>query len=142
MSDPGSSPTDGHDRLAASSADSEMERSSALFLADIERLRELEVQKRAMAAGDPERPALARSIEDLVVVLLGRSGYQRRLADEDRQQSSDGTERHPSEALDDWREAERRLTEGRVLIQRALEDVERYQQEYGTAFAHQEAETG
>ena len=127
--------TDGHATLAAASAESKLQRSSAAFLADLDRLKGLELAKRAMASDDPARPVLARSIEDLVGILLGRSGYQRRLADEGIQQFHSGAHRHPSAVLDDWRDAERRLIEGRSLLQRATDDAERYREEYRAAFA-------
>jgi hypothetical protein len=120
--------------LAATSTESELIRSSKAFLADLQQLQQMEMRKAAMDPEDPERPDIARRIEDLSSILLGRSAYQRRLADEGFQQTDGHEGRQPSAVLEDWRDAENRLMEGRSTVQRALEDAERYRNEYRTAF--------
>jgi hypothetical protein len=134
MADPRPTSGDGHDALTASSTESELLRSSQAFLADLEQLQQMELRKAAMDPEDPERPDIARRIEDLSSILLGRSAYQRRLADEGFRQADGHEGRHPSAVLSDWRDAEHRLMEGRSMVQRALEDAERYRTEYRTAF--------
>src|SRR5687767_2152912 len=112
MIDPQPTSLDGHDQASASSADDELQCSSKAFLSDLEQLHDMEVRKAAMAPDDPKRPDLARQVEDLVAVLLSRSAYQRRLADEGLHQQLDGSApRHPSAVLSDWRDAEHRLME-------------------------------
>jgi hypothetical protein len=126
-----------------STTDSELQRSSQAMLADLDRLREMEVRKAAMAPDDPERPDLARAIEDRATILLGRSAYQRRLAVEGFDQLDQAAPRHASDVLTDWRDAEQRLMEARSLLQRAIDDSERYRDEYRIAFgALQERERG
>jgi hypothetical protein len=94
----------------------------------------MERRKGAMGPDDPERPDLARQIEDLTAVLLGRSAYQRRLADEGFAQVDGGEARPPAVVLEDWRDAEHRLVEGRSIVQRALDDAERFREEYRISF--------
>jgi len=45
----------------------ELQRASALFLVELERVAELERTKRAMRPDDPGRPALARQVEDVTI---------------------------------------------------------------------------
>jgi hypothetical protein len=135
MTDPGPTSGDGHEPLATASADDELQRSSKAFLADLEQLQRMELRKAAMSPDDPERPDLARQVEDRASILLGRSAYQRRLADEGRHQLDGGDARHPSAVLHDWRDAEHRLMEGRSTVQRALDDAERFREEYRIAFS-------
>ena len=126
--------TDGHEPDAPPSTDSELQRSSAAFMLELATIQGLESRKAAMAPDDPERPVLARVIEDHVAVLMGRSAYQRRLVDEGYHEAEGGDGRHPSAVLTDWRDAEHRMMQARSALQRAIEQTERLQKEYRVAF--------
>jgi hypothetical protein len=127
-------PADRDGRATASATDQELQRSSQAFLADLQQLEMMELRKAAMALEDPERPNLARAIEDRVTILLGRSAYQRRLAVEGFDQLDGGEVRHPTSVLRDWRDAEHRLMEARASLQRAVDGCDRYREEYRVAF--------
>jgi hypothetical protein len=134
MNEPQPTSGDGVARQSTTT-DEELQRSSRAFLADLAELEEMEVRKAAMAPGDPERPNLARAIEDKATILLGRSAYQRRLAIEGFHQSEQEIPpRRAHAVLADWRDAERRLMEARSALERAIDDADRFRVEYRAAF--------
>lgn len=115
---------------------------SDAFLARLDRLHALEVEKRLLTPGTDPMVALAAEIEELVKAVLSVATTQHALAD--RADPSDGLRpieavppREAAEILADWRAAERRLTSaepGSAERDAALADIDRLRQEYSRAF--------
>ena len=105
------------------SIEPELRATSDSLLATLDRLRELELEKRQTALGSPRLVELSVEIERLAASVLGASDVQSDLArvaqdlvdkgDLDSTQSIDsmGNTRDVHTVLSDWRETERRLAE-------------------------------
>jgi len=110
----------------------ELERSSQVFLTEIERLKELELSKIDLAPGDDSRTMLAKEIEDITVGLLSLGRYQTRLVQLEAEavgRAGDGV-REPALILQEWRAAEGRLHEARTAMERASDEVDRLRDEH------------
>jgi hypothetical protein len=122
--------------------ESALRTTSDAFLARLDRLHDLEVEKRLLTPGSDRMVALAAEIEELVREVLSVANTQYELAE----QSDPGAGLRPIEAvppreaaeiLADWRAAERRLTEtaaGSADHDVARADIDRLRQEYSRAF--------
>jgi hypothetical protein len=122
--------------------ESRLRTASDAFLARLDRLHELETEKRLLTPGSPRMVGLAGEIEDLVRDVLETAGTQLELAEK-----AQGTShmrpieavppRDAPEILADWRAAERRLNEagpGTADEDGARADIERLRAEYSRAF--------
>ena len=115
---------------------------SDAFLARLDRLHALEVEKRLLTPGTDRMVALAAEIEELVKDVLSAANTQHVLAD--RADPNAGLRpieaippREAAEILADWRAAERRLTSAEpesAERDAALADIDRLRQEYSRAF--------
>lgn len=124
--------------------DQELRLTSDSFLARVERLQALEVQKRELPPN--ESAALAHEVEALTREVLDWAERQTKLADE---AATTSTERQPiaiipprplHDVLAEWRAAERRLaTEqpGTATFESARADVDRLRDEYARAYSAQ-----
>ena len=110
----------------------ELQASARVFLAEVDRLREIESRKGALPPGDDARPPLARQVEDVVVGLVAMSRYQTRLVDTQTEalDGYDNPVRSVPEVLEDWRAAERRLHEARTAMERAADETARLREEH------------
>ena len=120
----------------------QLHRSSVLFLAEVERLQELEREKQAMEPSDDRRPEAALEIEDITGGLLSLSRYQTRLVHLERQASAGrdvAPPRAPATILEEWRKAERRLHEARVALAEASDDADRLRTEHLDSVSQGEA---
>jgi hypothetical protein len=120
----------------------ELRLTSDTFLARVERLQALEVQKREMAPSPTA--AIAREVEALPAEVLRLARRQTALASLAASESPDGRPiavtgpRAVAVVLDEWRAAERSLTEvqpGTAAWESIRSDVDRLRDEY--ARAHQ-----
>jgi hypothetical protein len=113
-------------------AETSLDRSGQVFLAEIERLAELERRKQEMAPDDEARLDVAHQVEGLVMDLTMLSRYQTRLvALESQSLGVDaGDERSTPAILEAWRAAERRLHETRMAMERASDDADRLRAEH------------
>ena len=106
------------------SIEPDLHATSDAMLANLDRLRELEVEKRNLPFGSPRLVELASEIERLAVIVLGASDTQVDLAKEalaeahrgaiDPSTTIEDLEPAPRElhaVLSEWRDAERRLSE-------------------------------
>lgn len=115
---------------------------SDAFLARLDRLHALEVEKRLLTPGSERMVALAAEIEELVRDVLSVAGTQHVLADQadpnDRLRPIEAIPpREAADILADWRAAERRFTSanaGSAEQDAARADIERLRQEYSRAF--------
>ena len=122
--------------------ESALRTASDAFLARLDRLHDLEVEKRLLTPGSDRMVALAAEIEELVREVLNVAGTQHVLADRaDPQDNLRPIEAIPprdaAEILADWRAAERRFTSagaGSAEQDAARADIERLRQEYSRAF--------
>lgn len=115
---------------------------SDAFLARLDRLHALEVEKRLLTPGTDRMVALAAEIEELVRDVLHVASAQHVLAD--RADPDDALRpieaippREAADILADWRAAERRFTSakaGSAEQDAARADIERLRQEYSRAF--------
>ena len=120
----------------------ELRLTSDTFLARVERLQALEVQKRELPPS--QTAALAREVETLASEVLRLARRQTALASLAASESPDGRPiavtgpRAVAVVLDEWRAAERSLTEvqpGTAAWESIRSDVDRLRDEY--ARAHQ-----
>jgi hypothetical protein len=119
----------------AEAAERDLQASSALFMTGLERATELERRKVHLAPGDEARDGLAREIEAITLDLVSRGRYQTRLIQLEEQALDGQPEvRHPSDVLEDWRAAERRLSEARIELERASDEADRLREEHRHAF--------
>jgi hypothetical protein len=106
------------------SIEPDLHATSDAMLANLDRLRELEIEKRNLPFGSPRLVELASEIERLAATVLGASDTQADLAKEALQQARSGAidpsttiedlgppARELHAVLSDWRDAERRLSE-------------------------------
>lgn len=101
----------------------ELQAASDALLHNLDRLRELEEEKRSVPLGSPRLVELAAEIEQLAATVLGASGIQEELARlsqamvREGEAAADATIESTSSPRDvhavlaDWRDAERQLTE-------------------------------
>jgi hypothetical protein len=110
----------------------ELRRSSRLFLAELDRLHDLESEKSNLGQGDPRRVALAHEVEDAVAELLGLGRYQTRLIELEAQSVAPQEDvlRSPADILDDWRAAERELRDARAAFERATDRADGLRKEH------------
>ncbi len=128
--------------VARMTDESTLRTASDAFLARLDRLHALEVEKRLLTPGTDRMVALAAEIEELVREVLNVASTQHVLAD--RADPNDGLRpieaippREAAEVLADWRAAERRFTmaeAGSAEQDAARADIERLRQEYRRAF--------
>ena len=113
-------------------AESPLERPQQVFLAEIERLAALERRKQQMGPDDEQRMVLARQVEDVAMDLMTLSRYQTRLVTLEAQSigAAHGNGRSSHAILDDWRAAERRLHDARMVMERASDDADRLREEH------------
>jgi hypothetical protein len=116
-------------------AEAELEASSALFLTELDRLREMEKRKRGYPAIEA-RLRLAREIEETTAGLTTLGRYQTRLIRLQNESvgAAETAVRSPHVIIDDWRQAERRLHEARVALERAVDEADRLREEHRRAF--------
>ena len=122
--------------------ESALRTASDAFLARLDRLHDLEVEKRLLTPGTDRMVALAAEIEELTRDVLSAASTQHTLAD--RADPNDGLRpieaippREAADILADWRAAERRFTTaetGSAEQDGARADIERLRQEYSRAF--------
>lgn len=115
---------------------------SDAFLSRLDRLHELEGEKRLLTPGSPRMVGLAAEIEALVRDVLGVASTQLDLAE--RAEETDNLRpievippRDAPDILADWREAERRFIAAdadSAEAAAARADIERLREEYGRAF--------
>jgi hypothetical protein len=120
------------DRSATGGSEHDLRTSSALFLSELERLRELELQKQTMAPGAELRVSTARQVEDLTLHLVTLSRYQTRLIElQERELAVPDPEVRPARViLEEWRAAERRLNDARSELERASDAADRLREEH------------
>ena len=114
-------------------ADSLLERPGHLFLAEVERLAELERRKQRMRPDDEQRMDVAHQVEDLAMDLTTLSRYQTRLVALEAQLVTGGDDAGPRTSrviLDEWRAAERRLHDTRVAMEHASDEADRLREEH------------
>lgn len=126
------------------------------LLRRLQRLHELEVEKRSLAPGTERFRSIAQDIELLAAAVLAKTVEQDELAErsvELRQEAGVVVapieqvipQREASLILGEWREAERRLaaaTPGSAAHDRARDEVERLRDEYRQAYdaaAHEDS---
>jgi hypothetical protein len=124
--------------------ETELRQASDTFLRRVERLHELEEQKRLAEPGTPEMLRLTRLIEELAAEVLGTASRQTDLAElaAKRQPTrlrpiEDVPPRSIPEILGEWRDAERSLTTaeaGSIEWETHRADVERLRDEYRRAY--------
>jgi hypothetical protein len=122
--------------------ESTLRTASDAFLARLDRLHALEVEKRLLTPGTDRMVALAAEIEELVRDVLKVANTQHVLADRadpnDRLRPIEAIPpREAAEVLADWRAAERRFTmadAGSAEQDAARADIERLRHEYSRAF--------
>jgi hypothetical protein len=115
--------------MADGTLEGEFARTSDDFMGDLDRLRELEREKRSMAPGDPARTEIAVRIEEATLDLFGRSQFQTHLAQASEQ--PDGQERRSNQlVLRDWRDAEARLREAQAVLRGIAAETAGYREEY------------
>ena len=129
--------------------ETELRQASDTFLRRVERLHELEEQKRLAEPGTPEMLRLTRLIEELAGEVLGTASRQTDLAElaAKRQPTKlrpieDVPPRSIPEILGDWRDAERALAgaaAGSVEWEAHRADVERLRDEYRRAYEERQA---
>jgi hypothetical protein len=116
---------------------------SDTFLARLDRLHQLEVEKRLLTPGTDRMVTLAAEIESLVQEVLGVAGTQLDIArnaaalDGELRPIEAIPPRDAAEVLVDWRAAERRLSAaapGGADEAMARSDIERLRDEYRRAF--------
>ena len=124
------------------------------LLDDLERLRELEIQKRQVTPGSEEFVGLAKAVEDLAHRVLGSSIEQLQLAAEAARALERGGEPEPpiaaapardmQDILSDWREAERARAAAAGTPNEAGEEarVRRFRDEYQQSFANRRSGEG
>ncbi len=119
---------DGRD-AAARLGEEEVQRSSEVFINDLDAIRVLELEKRGLASDDPRRPELAARIEVMTMDLFARSEYQTRLV-----AVQSGVPTPPARALHDvladWRDAERRLVAARHTVRDTAGESNGFRDEY------------
>jgi hypothetical protein len=119
---------------------------SDAMLANLDRLRALELEKRSLPVGSPRLVELAAEIEALAATVLGTSDTQVDLAEEAHKEAQAGTldpdttidemaaaPRELHVVLEEWRDAERRLGELANDSPEALRlraDIELLREEY------------
>ena len=128
--------------------ETELRQASDTFLKRVERLHELEEQKRTAVPGSPEMLRLTRLIEELASEVLGTASRQTDLAElaAKRQPTKlrpieDVPPRPIHEILVEWRDAERALEAveaGSVEWEAHRADVERLRDEYRRAYEARE----
>jgi hypothetical protein len=122
---------------------------SDAMLANLDRLRALELEKRRLPVGSPRLVELATEIEELAAIVLGASDTQTDLAKEAVREAHTGgldpnttieemsaPPRESHAVLDEWRDAERRLGEIASESPEALRlrgDIELLRAEYRRA---------
>jgi hypothetical protein len=122
----------------------QLRQASDTFLKRVERLHDLEEEKRTAEPGSPEMLRLTRLIEDLAAEVLGSASRQTDLAElaAKRQPAKlrpieDVPPRPIPEILAEWRDAERALEAaeaGSVDWEARRVDVERLRDEYRRAY--------
>ena len=122
--------------------ETELRLASDSFLARLERLHDLESEKRLLTPGTDRMVALAAEVEEIVREVLGDATKQ--LEFSERASTTGGLRpieaippREAPEILADWREAERRMTAadpGSADEALARTDIERLRDEYSRAF--------
>jgi hypothetical protein len=134
----------------------ELRSTSDELLRRLERLRELEVEKRNLKPGTEHFRAIARDIEMLAAGVLTKTVEQEQLADESLElRRATGSAappivdvppvREPSAILAEWREAERRLADapaGTIEHDEARAEVDRLRDEYRRAYRAASSEHG
>jgi len=118
-----------------SANEQELQRSSEIFLTELDRVEAMERRKRDMSGRDEKRAPLAHEIEDATIGLVGLSRYQTRLI-EMEVQSLGGPEaatRKPADILADWRAAERDLHDARAAMERATDVADGFREEHRRA---------
>lgn len=124
------------DPAEAPTPEEQLRRSSALFLAEIDRLATLERSKQGMAPTDDRRPETALEIEDIAGGLLSLSRYQTRLVQLERQAAAGADvslPRAPAVILEEWRKAERRVHETRIAFADATDEADRLRSEHSNS---------
>lgn len=126
----------------------ELRSASDELLQRLDRLRELELEKRRLQPGTPRFVAVADEVEKLAASLLTKSAEQEHLGEEAvRARHATGVLTRPIEKvapprevgaiLSEWREAERRLAAahpGTAEHREAQADVQRLRTEYREAY--------
>jgi hypothetical protein len=134
----------------------ELRSTSDELLRRLERLRQLEVEKRNLKPGTDQFAAIARDIETLAAGVLTKTVEQEQLAEESFEvrratgYSAPPIEdvppvREPSAILAEWREAERRLGDARagtIEHDEARGEVDRLRDEYRRAYRAASSEYG
>jgi hypothetical protein len=131
------------------SIEPELHATSDAVLANLDRLRALELEKRKLPIGSPRLVDLANEIEQLAATVLGATDLQTDLAKEAAAKVREGdlapdatiesmavAPRDVHAVLADWREAERRLGEvdgSSAEASRLHEQIEGYRREYRRA---------
>ena len=124
--------------------ETELRQASDTFLKRVERLHELEEQKRTAEPGSPEMLRLTRLVEELAGEVLGTASRQTDLAELAAKRQpvklrpiENVPPRPIPEILAQWRDAERALDAaepGSVEWEARRADVERLRDEYGRAY--------
>ena len=119
----------------ASANEQELQRSSGVFLGELDRIAGMERRKREMPSRDDERLPLAHDIEDATVGLVGLSRYQTRLVEMEKQSLGDRElpGRSSAAILEQWRAAERALRDARAAMEHALDDADNLRDEHRRA---------
>jgi hypothetical protein len=125
-------------------SETELKRASDSFLKQVERLHELEGEKRRATPGTPEMLHLTRLVEEVAEQVLGTANRQSDLAQRAATREpvrlrpiDDVPPRPIPEVLAEWRDAERALAAaepGSVESETARADVERLREEYRRAY--------
>ena len=119
-------------------AEEDLQASSAVLVAALERATALELRKQHLAPDDVDRLPLAREIESITLEVVSRGRYQTRLV-ELQQAVADRPRapRSPGVVLEEWREAESRLHEARAELERATDTADRLRDEHRRAVARE-----
>jgi hypothetical protein len=119
-------------------------RSSRVFLAELDRLQDLEREKGNLSPGDGRRVALAHEVEDVTVGLLSLGRYQTRLVELEAQAHGiqEPAPRAPGAILEEWRVAERELHDARSALERATDKADGLRLEHSRSMDRTKGESG